>query len=297
MSTLNDLLTTRVIELECAAADGRCKVDFCWIALGSEGRFEQTLNTDQDNGIIFEVPDGSGPDRVRQSLLPIARRINEALDACGFPLCKGNIMASNPELCLSLDEWKGKFAKWIDQGDPQSLLNATIFFDFRALFGQSDLAEKLRLWLAKQAESNSRFLYQMAANALRNRPPLGLVRDFTVGEGHTLDLKLNGITPFVDAARIFSLATGVVQTGTLQRLRQTAAPLRLPAADVEAWCGSFLFIQLLRLRLHHEQIEAGLPMNNKVDPDHLNDLDRRILKEAFRQARKLQTHLALNYNL
>ena len=301
ISTLNDLQTARIIERECASAglmdSPLCRAGFCWIALGSEGRFEQTLSSDQDNGIIFLVPEGSSADRVRQTLLPIARRINEALDACGLPLCTGNIMASNPELCLSLDEWKEKFSGWIDHGDPQALLNATIFFDFRPLFGHAELAENLRLWLAKQVESNPLFLHQMAANALRNRPPLGLVRDFSVGDDHTLDLKLNGISPFVDAARIFSLATGELQTGTLQRLRQAAEPLHISPKETEAWGEAFLFIQLLRLRLHHEQIEAAQPMSNRVDPDHLNNLDRRILKEAFRQARKLQARLALNYNL
>lgn len=296
ISTLNDLLTVRVIERECKAASPLC-ADFCWIALGSEGRYEQTLNTDQDNGIIFRVPAGSSASQARRTLLPIARRINEALDACGFPLCPGNIMASNPDLCLSLDEWREKFSGWIDHGDPQALLNATIFFDFRPLFGQFELAEKLRSWLAKQAESNPLFLHQMAANALRNRPPLGLVRDFAVGEDHALDLKLNGISPFVDAARIFSLATGGLQAGTLQRLRQAAGPLHIPAKEAKAWGEAFLFIQLLRLRLHHEQIEAAQPMSNRVDPNRLNDLDRRALKEAFRQARNLQARLALNYNL
>jgi len=296
ISTLNDLLTVRVIELECRAASPLC-ADFCWIALGSGGRYEQTLNTDQDNGIIFRAPTGSSADQARRTLLPIARRINEALDACGFPLCPGNIMASNSELCLSLDEWKERFSGWIDHGDPQALLNATIFFDLRPLFGRFELAEKLHSWLAKQAESNPLFLHQMAANALRNRPPLGLVRDFTVGEDHTLDLKLNGISPFVDAARIFSLATGGLHVGTLQRLRQAAGPLHVPPREAEAWGKAFLFIQLLRLRLHHEQIEAAQPMSNRVNPDHLNDLDRRNLKEAFRQARNLQARLALDYNL
>lgn len=296
ISTLNDLLTVRVIERECMAASPLC-ADFCWIALGSEGRYEQTLNTDQDNGIIFRAPAGSSADQVRRTLLPIARRINEALDACGFPLCPGNIMASNPDLCLSLDEWKEKFSGWIDHCDPQALLNATIFFDFRPLFGQFELAEKLRSWLAKQAGSNPLFLHQMAANALRNRPPLGLVRDFVVAEDHALDLKLNGISPFVEAARIFSLATGGLQAGTLQRLRQAAGPLHVPAREVEAWEEAFLFIQLQRLRLHREQTEAAQSMGNRLDPDHLNDPDRRALKEAFRQARKLQARLALDYNL
>jgi CBS domain-containing protein len=138
------------VELECKASgligtplhDG-----LCWMALGSEGRFEQTLNTDQDNAIIFEVPAGMTADQVREKLLPVARRINETLALCGFPLCRGEIMASNPKWCLSLEEWKRTFNGWIGGGSPESLLNASIFFDFRALYGAEHLAEELRGWL------------------------------------------------------------------------------------------------------------------------------------------------------
>ena len=116
----------------------------------------------------------------------------------------------------------------------------------------------------------------------------GLVRDFVVGDGHTLDLKLNGMTPFVDAARIFSLAAGSGETRTIRRLRAAAPSWDMNRHEVEAWIEAFLYIQLLRLRLQHEQCEAGAALSNRVNPDSLNDLDRRILKEAFRQARKLQ---------
>lgn len=300
LTTLNDLLTQRVIELECNAADV-CRHSFCWLAFGSEGRMEQTLSTDQDNGIVFELKPGEAAEAVRAELLPVAGRINRALDACGFPLCKGEVMAMNPRWCLSLAEWKQRFADWIDAGDPEALLNASIFFDFRPLAGEAGLAEELRRWLLAKTVATPRFLHQMAANALRNRPPLGLVRDFVVAsEGehaNTLDLKLNGSTPFVDAARVFALATGVEATGTAQRLRAAAPRLNIPAAEIEAWIAAFYFIQLLRLRNQHAKHEAGLPMDNRINPDHLNDLDRRILKEAFRQARKVQARLALDYKL
>jgi CBS domain-containing protein len=137
----------------------------------------------------------------------------------------------------------------------------------------------------------------MAANALNNRPPLGLVRDFVVGEEHKLDLKLNGFTPFVDAARIFSLAANIPHTNTVQRLRMSAAKLGFSPAETGAWVDALHFIQLLRLRRQHEEIENGSALDNLIDPDTLNDLDRRILKEAFRQARKLQARLALDYHL
>lgn len=118
---------------------------------------------------------------------------------------------------------------------PESLLHATIFFDFRALYGTEHLVEQLRAWLTDHVRGNQRFLHQMAANALRNRPPLGVVRDFVVGKGNKLDLKMNGVTPFVDAARIFSLATGAGKTNTVQRQRASAAALRVPASEVATW--------------------------------------------------------------
>ncbi|MCX7193522.1 MAG: DUF294 nucleotidyltransferase-like domain-containing protein [Proteobacteria bacterium] len=303
ISTFNDLLTSRVVELEYDASGigaSPLAARLCWMALGSEGRFEQTLNTDQDNAIIFTVPEGMTADGVRELMLPVARRINETLALCGFPLCRGNVMASNREWCLSLDEWRRKFSDWITNGTPLALLHASIFFDFRSVYGAHALTDELRLWLSRAASDNTRFLHQMAENAMSNRPPLGVVRDFVVGREHTLDLKLNGITPFVDAARIFSLAAGVTQTSTLQRLRASAARLKIHPSEVEAWIDAFLFIQVLRMRHHDEGQERGLSddeLDNRIDPEALHELDRRILKEAFRQARKLQARLALEYHL
>jgi CBS domain-containing protein len=297
LSTLNDILTQRVIELECGES---CR-HVCWLSFGSEGRLEQTLSTDQDNGMLFAMNDGESADAVRAQLLPLAERVNRALAACGFPLCRGEVMAMNPKWCLSLQEWQDQFARWIDAGDPESLLNASIFFDFRPLHGETDLAEQLRAWLLARTTTTPRFLHQMAVNALRNRPPLGLVRDFVVvSEGehaNTLDLKLNGATPFVDAARLFALASGAGVTGTAARLRAAASKLNIPGAEIEAWISAFFFIQMLRLRGQHEENQAGVEMDNRINPDDLNDLDRRILKEAFRQARKVQARLALDYKV
>jgi CBS domain-containing protein len=300
VSTLNDRLTSRVVDL--AGADGDFQgLAWCWLALGSEGRFEQTLATDQDNGIVFDLPPGADPESVRARLLPIAEQINLELDRCGFPLCRGEVMAGNPRWCLSLAEWRARFADWIDRGDARDLLHAAIFFDFRAVHGDRRLAEALRSWLNRTVAARPRFLQQMAANALENRPPLGFVRDFvleTRGEHpHTVNLKLSGAAPFVDAGRIYALAAGLAETNTIERLRAAAPSAGFSSEQVEAWGQAFAFIQLLRLRRQHLEPDAGLDAGNYVNPDRLNDLDRRILKESFRQARKLQTKLALDYRL
>ena len=295
ISTLDDLLSVRVIELELERArqnPGWVDVEFCWLALGSEGRFEQTLMTDQDNGIIFRTPSSLTPDQVRAQLLPVARAINLALDACGVPLCQGDIMASNPHWCLSIMEWENIFSQWISRGDGEELVNASIFFDFRPIYGNAELALRLRQWLNERVKNNRMFLRKMVENALGNRPPLSLFRNFLVqrkGDNpNTLNLKINGVTPFVDAARIFALASGSNETGTVQRLRAACDAWHMNREETDAWIESFLYIQLLRLRLQHQQTEKHEILSNRVNPDTLNALDRHILKETFRQARILQ---------
>ncbi|WP_310448147.1 DUF294 nucleotidyltransferase-like domain-containing protein [Thiobacillus sp.] len=287
LSGLNDRLTQRVIELEARAAP-LPDVPWCWLALGSEGRMEQTLATDQDNALIYRHATATE----RAALLAFAERVNQRLAACGFPLCKGGIMASNPAWCLSAEDWRATFANWIQRGDAPALLHASIFFDFRPLYGTRELSDELRAWLNGSIQNQRLFLRHMAENALAHRPPLGLVRDFVLssdgGEAPALDLKLNGITPFVDAARIFALYAGVDATGTAARLRAAAQRWNLAADTVESWVAAFHFIQLLRLRHQHAQQTRGEAVGNRIDPDALNALDRRILKEAFRQGRKLQ---------
>lgn len=298
ISTLNDFLTHRIIELtlnEFELPD----VSWCWIALGSEGRYEQTFSTDQDNGIIFEC-EPEAADRIRQEMVPFAQAVNRKLDACGFPLCKGNIMAGNPMWCMSLDEWKRKFSGWIRVTEPEALLFASIFFDFRPLYGDEKLSNSLRDWLIEACHTNPIFLRHMATNALQCQPPLGIIRDFVFDKSpdfpHTIDLKMYGSWPFVDSARIFAVAHGVPHTSTAQRLRSVMEKMNFSTDEVSAFIDSFYYIQLLRLRHQHEmpRREGGA---NRIDPDKLNELERHILKEAFKQARKLQSRLRLDYQL
>jgi len=300
IAALNDAVTQRVITL-CSAELPSLPPPFSWLAFGSEGRHEQTLKTDQDNGMLFLADNKEEAQQIRVQLLPLAEKINQVLAQVGFPLCPGNIMASNPECCLSLDEWKSRFSRWIDQGTPEHLLKATIFFDYRTLHGAEGPGEALRHWLLEKTRANSRFRRQMAENALGNRPPLGLLGDIRVSSGghhpHTIDLKLQGITPFVDAARIIALANGITTTGTAARLQVAADDKAVNAGDSAAWIDAYHFIQLMRMRHHRRMEEKGEEVSNHLDPDTLNELERRILKESFRQARKLQSKLALDYQI
>ena len=299
ITLLNDHTVRRVIEL--AIADlGDPGVPFTWLCFGSEGRREQTLYTDQDNGILFEAADASQAALIRGRLLPLAERINRDLDQCGFTLCKGNIMASNPELCLSLQEWKRRFSSFVRDATPENLLSSTIFFDLRSIWGPEEGCNKLRKHMLNEVAESPIFQRLMASNALRHRPPVGRFRDFVLerkGGKDTLDLKVQGLTPFVDGARLLALANGIGECNTLQRLRLLVEKGAMDAKDGAAYEEAYHFIQQTRMQHHQQQTRNGLPFSNRLDPQDLNHLDRRILRESFRQAQRLQGSLALRYQL
>lgn len=300
VTLLNDHTVCRVIELVLEEL-GDPGVPFSWLCFGSEGRREQTLHTDQDNGILFEADSPEQAEHMRQRLLPVARRINQRLAECGFALCRGNIMAGNPELCLSRREWAQRFAAFVREATPESLLASSIYFDLRVVWGDEQGCAQLRRQLLADVADNSLFQRLLAANALRHRPPLGRFRDFVVArkgaEKDTFDLKEEGLTPFVDGARLLALAHGVEDSSTLRRFAELVRLEVIDAQDGAAYEEAYHFIQQARLQLHQQQAAQDLPLSNRLDPDSLNHLDRRILRESFRQAQRLQASLALRYQL
>ncbi len=298
ISALNDLVTIQVIDLIEGQFDLPI-VPWCWLVFGSEGRLEQTLVTDQDNGIVFAADSAAEAEALRREFLPFAEKVNHALDACGFPLCRGQIMACNPSWCLSLDEWRQAFAKWIGAALPTALLNSTIFFDFRPIYGRDDLSGALRNWLLGYVKDFPTFLRAMAVSALETGPPLGMWGRFTFDDSreypHTLDLKAQGIRLFVDAARVLALAHGVVHTNTVERLRAERIMLDMPLEETAAAVEAFYQIQRLRLR---NQLNGEFPSAaNRLNPNRLHELDRHILKEALRHARRLQQRVALDFQV
>ncbi len=301
ITLLNDHTVCRVIELALAER-GDPGVPFSWLCFGSEGRREQTLHTDQDNGILFEAADSAEAEAIRARLLPLAQYINQCLAQCGFTLCKGNVMAGNPELCLSRSEWARRFAGFVREASPENLLGSSIYFDLRVVWGDEQGCEQLRQGLLDQVADNRIFQRMMADNALRQRPPVGRLREFVLtrqgnDKAATLDLKVQGLTPFVDGARLLALANGIGACNTLERLRQLVAKGVIEPLDGAAYEEAYHFIQQTRMQQHQRQTRDNLPYSNRLDPDNLNHLDRRILRESLRQAQRLQSSLALRYQL
>ena len=292
VSHLNDLLCGRLVQLE-AARHGLDLERACWVAFGSEGRGEQTVATDQDNGLVL---DDRVDDAERERWRVFGQDINEALDACGFPLCKGGVMAGQPRCCLRQADWHGRFDEWMGRGEPQDLLEASIFFDMRPIVGRLELATPLREAISGGAPRHPRFLRLLAENSLRLKPALawhGGLEMQAEGGQRQIDLKLNGTAVFVDAARLFALATGVAALGTRERLVQAGAALGVPEHEREGWASAFEVLQMLRLRV---QVQAAPGQaTNRIDADTLDDIDRQLLKEAMKVGRRLQQRLSLDW--
>lgn len=297
LSSINDRLTQRLLTL--VMSQKQPVSGFCWLAFGSEGREEQGFVTDQDNGIVFQVETREDTERTRAALLDLASSMNDALHECGFERCKGNIMAGNPLWCLTLEEWKAKFSNWIDATTPAAILNSTIFFDFRAIFGDADLAEALRDHLAVELRGNTLFIAMMAKNALEVAPPIGTITRFKTDNNEhkgLIDLKTQGVRLFADVGRIYALAHSVRTANTEQRLRVAGRKIRRSSAAIDGDIAAFRFLQGLRIKRQLDSIRDG-GAANRIDPYRLNDLEQRMLRESLRQAQSLQERVKLDYQL
>lgn len=296
ISRFNDRLTTRIVE-QVSRRHRLPQVAWCWLALGSEGRDEQTFVTDQDNGLLFHASSEQEADALRELFLPFAQEANQHLADCGFALCLGKIMAGNPAWCLSLDEWREQFIEWVRRPEPEALLNASIFFDLRPLHGHLALGEQLRTLLLSLTTSTPAFQHLMAANALHAEAPLNFRGEVALNGDGEVDLKKFGSRIFVDAARIFALTAGTPSVNTSERLRQAGKAVGLPEIEIASLDAAFSHILRLRLAQQIAAAATGTTAGSGLKPAALNDMDQAILREALKQAKRLQQRLKLNYAL
>jgi CBS domain-containing protein len=270
---------------------------FCWLALGSEGREEQTLATDQDNALIHGA--APGDTLAHRWLERFCQRATDSLERLGFPRCPGGVMASNPHWRRSLSGWREQVRRWVAEPDEQAVLESTIFFDFRPLFGDASFAASLRDTVNAEIPRNDIYRAHLTRAALRNRPPLGLIRTFVVersGEHRdTLDLKERGMAPLVDCARVLALGSGIDATNTFERLAAAAEARALSRELAEDAREAYAFLMLVRLQHHLAQQSQGRAPDNHLNPDDLSSLQRRTLKVAFQVVQAVQESLAARF--
>ncbi|MBU1449972.1 MAG: CBS domain-containing protein [Proteobacteria bacterium] len=301
ITLLNDYLLERVLNL-LQKEQGPPPVPYCWLLMGSEGRKEQTFRTDQDNGLLYADPkDPEEGRRAQEYFTAFTTQAIEHLVGCGFPRCPGDMMASNPLWRQPYAKWRELFDRWIHKPEPKEVLYATIFFDFRPGHGEFSLGERLRDHLTKEVRGQEVFLRLLAKDTLTTPSPLTMFRNFVVekkGEHkNKIDLKTKGLVPFVDFARVLSLAHGIKETNTLERLQLLGEGGHLSAELTTEAVQAYEFQMQLRL-MHQQRLdEEGLPPNNFLDPSELSDLERHTLKDAFAVTGELKAVLREQFRL
>lgn len=273
-------------------------VPWTWLSLGSEGRSEQLLRTDLDNAILFGDVDDNRLDETRNYFLRLAGDVNEILINCGFQKCPADIMAGNPKWCLSKKEWKKIYHSWIATPEPGALMNSTIFFDFRSVFGDSDLAESIKDHIFEEMNRQNLFIHLLASNALQNPPPLSFFRSFIVersGEHkNQFDIKARAMMPVSDAARVLAYdmkLQGV--TGTFERLKAIAMADKNKKDLMEDAAAVYSTFMEIRTRNGISHEDSG----RFINATNLSRLDRQILKNSFSIIDELQTVLRIRFQL
>jgi len=295
ISAITDAITLRLIELA-EARLGAPPVPYAWLLGGSQGRREQSVHSDQDNALL--ISDEAKPED-EGYFATLARFVNDGLNACGFVYCPGEVMASNPKWRQTLRVWNKYFSNWILKPEPMALMLSSVFFDMRSLRDPKGLCEELHERIIEKSRANRIFIAYMAANALKNRPPLGFFRNIVLIQGgdhdHTFDIKHRGLIPIIDLARVYALSAGILENNTNERLQAAAERGALSRDGAANLIDALELIATLRMRHQAEQMRKGQPPDNFLAPDALSPLERRHLKDAFVLINTMQEALGQRY--
>jgi CBS domain-containing protein len=298
ISEINEALTIKAIELSLEEMDKKPPVKFGWLALGSQGRKEQLLMTDQDNALVFEDIPPEKYQPTKQYFLQLAKKVTEKLNMIGFEYCPADMMASNPKWCLSLSEWKNQFDTWIKTPSEDAMMMCTIFFDYDLVFGDRKMVNKMSDSIYESIKSYEIFLNFLGRNALRNPPPIGFFRQFLVEDDGAhkdqFDIKSRALMPLVDAARLLTLSHQIKnKNNTISRFKKL---IKLEPQNQDLYLSCIdSFTILLQFRT-----SQGLKNNDSgryVDLNNLTKSEKLKLKGCFKPIKDVQELLNIRYNL
>lgn len=302
MTEVNDALIANAIEMSVQEleSEGQMMKDlrWCWMALGSEGREEQLLRTDQDSGLVFEDVPNDQYVQTQQYFLALAQKTNAILNHCGFEYCPSKMMASNEKWCMSLSKWKRQFSSWIKEPTEENVMFCTIFFDFRAIYGDASLTEQLGESILQTIDRKSIFLNFLAKDAIGNPPPLTFFRNFMVEKGgahkDAFDIKTRAMMPLADAARLLILDAAQPQiNNTFKRFDHLAELEPQNAALFEQAADAYEILMRYRALQGLKNKDSG----RFFDPAELTKMERLNLRNCFRPINDLQELIKVRFQL
>lgn len=296
ITAITDAITSRLLQLG-EARLGPAPVDYVWVAAGSQARSEQTAKSDQDNCMVLD--DAYDEARHGAYFKALSTFVCDGLDACGYVHCPGEMMAMTDQWRQPRRKWTESFARWTGQPDPTALMLTCVFFDLRAIQGNTTLLDRLREDVAQRTRGNTLFLAHMASNAVKHQPPLGMFKGLApIRSGEhkgTIDLKHTGVVPIVDLARVHALAVGSTAVNTHDRLAAAAAEGALSDQSARDLQAALEFLASQRVQHQARQMAAGTAPDNFLDPDDISNFERTQLKDAFAVVAAQQSALAQRY--
>lgn len=272
-------------------------VPYCFLALGSMARDEQSIVTDQDNAMVLD--DSFDPELHDEYFRQLAQFVSDGLDACGYTYCTGYIMATNPQWRQPLKVWQKYFSDWITEPTPESLLHASIFFDLDGVWGETEFANTLNKLIQYRAQRSNRFLACMARNALNRTPPLGFFKGFVMEkdgkQNNSINTKRRGTAPVADLIRVHALAIGSQQRNSFARLEDITETGILPPGRGPDLRDALELISMVRIRHQALALQQGEKPDNNVAPSDLSDFERKNLKDAFQILSSAQRFMRFRY--
>jgi CBS domain-containing protein len=290
VSEFNDKMVRRVITLtekDC----GLPPSPYAWLGMGSEGRKEQTLLTDQDNAIIFSGPSS---EQTLDYFRRFSTRVVEGLHQCGIPLCNGGVMASNSKYFGNVEEWKSRTTGWIQSPalEEKELMDTYVFLDFRAVSGEPSLEKELKSHVIKLSREHSPFLRSLAQAIISIPIPIGFFKNFIVEKSgkhkDELNIKLYGLVPLITCIKILALHQGLLETNTLERIKALNQGNTISNDQAEVLEQAFETFLTLKIRNNLNDIDQGKELSNHINPAILSTRQKQLLKEAFWAVSQLQ---------
>lgn len=298
VTSICDAATERLIQL---AMDelGPAPSPYAFIAMGSQGRLEQTLLTDQDNGIIYTLPPDSDSKKTNAYFQEVGNRVCKGLAEAGYPYCRGGVMANNPKWCRSLPEWIAGFKQAIQNPELQEVIDLSIFFDFRTVCGSNTITSDLRDAIDSILSEEPGIFHHLAEGALSFKPPPRLLGGVYLSGGDTehageIDLKL-AMMPIVAFARLYALRDHVKYTHTLNRVKELSAKGIIDPSSRDEIMESYDFLMQTRLQAQVTSIKKGYPLTNVVNLNQLGYMQQEQLKQAFTQISAIQKKISYDF--
>ena len=299
VSGFTDEITVRLAEIIISEI-GTPPSGFAFVALGSEGRKEQTLLTDQDNAIIFEDVPGIEMESSMSYFTEFGKSMSDKLNEIGYQYCKGEIMAKNPKWCQPLSVWKKYFSNWISKSEPQDLLDTAIFFDLRCIYGEPKLTSELTEHIYNEIEQNPVFLNQVARVCMNYKTPLNMFGKIQTkpNEDHSKKINIkNPIRVIVNLARLYAMQNRIPETNTTARLQLLKEMKFISSSLFNDLIYSFEFMELLQFKAQIYAKMTGREMENNIDLSGLSGIETNTLKDVFSEISTFQSKVKFDFGI